>query len=339
MFCSRCGKPINPAGAFCGNCGASVLGLTAASAVTTVNMTRPTAVTVLAALQFTGGALWALFAVVLLIVGLTATSSPSDGPTLVLMVLGFGALSAYQIICGLGLWRLRSYGRTMLLISAPIGLLGVPIGTIISIIILVYLCKPGIKVLFSGKRAEELDAVEVAGVQAVTTGSGGMVIVVVAVAVCAVFLVAIIAAIAVPGLLRARISGNEASAIGTLRAISSAETTYAATANGGYYDSQKCLVHPTQCVPGFSGGPFLAQEYDLKSGYRFELHGDRLADLRPGTSMSSLRAFSVVAVPVSSSTGTRIFCVDDSGVVRAAAESGGIYADATFCPSAWLAIE
>src|SRR4030088_1555456 len=48
-----------------------------------------------------------------------------------------------------------------------------------------------------------------------------------------VAIIGIIAAIAVPGLLRARISGNEASAIGSLRAISSAQSTYS-----------------TSCVPG-----------------------------------------------------------------------------------------
>ena len=42
--------------------------------------------------------------------------------------------------------------------------------------------------------------------------------------------VAIIAAIAVPGLLRARMSGNEASAIGSMRAINSSQSTYAASA-------------------------------------------------------------------------------------------------------------
>ena len=40
-----------------------------------------------------------------------------------------------------------------------------------------------------------------------------------------VAIIGIIAAIAIPGLLRARMSGNEASAIGSLRAISSAEAT------------------------------------------------------------------------------------------------------------------
>ena len=41
-----------------------------------------------------------------------------------------------------------------------------------------------------------------------------------------VAIIGIIAAIAVPGLLRARMSGNEASAIGSLRAINSAEAAY-----------------------------------------------------------------------------------------------------------------
>ena len=50
-----------------------------------------------------------------------------------------------------------------------------------------------------------------------------------------VTIIGIIAAIGVPGLLRARQSGNEASAIGTVRAVTSAEATYAASCGGGGY--------------------------------------------------------------------------------------------------------
>src|SRR5260370_2291870 len=50
-----------------------------------------------------------------------------------------------------------------------------------------------------------------------------------------VAIIGIIAAIAVPGLLRARMSGNEASAIGSMRAINSSEVTYAASCGGGGY--------------------------------------------------------------------------------------------------------
>src|SRR5260221_9601855 len=51
-----------------------------------------------------------------------------------------------------------------------------------------------------------------------------------------VAIIGIIAAIAVPGLLRARISGNEASAIGSLRAVSSAQSTFAASCANGMYE-------------------------------------------------------------------------------------------------------
>src|SRR3954469_26041207 len=47
-----------------------------------------------------------------------------------------------------------------------------------------------------------------------------------------VAIIGIIAAIAVPGLLRAKMSGNEASAIGSLRAISAAESIYSSSCGG-----------------------------------------------------------------------------------------------------------
>ena len=50
-----------------------------------------------------------------------------------------------------------------------------------------------------------------------------------------VAIIGIIAAIAVPGLLRARQSGNEASAIGSIRAINSSQVTFAASCGGGGY--------------------------------------------------------------------------------------------------------
>src|SRR2546430_16538684 len=60
-----------------------------------------------------------------------------------------------------------------------------------------------------------------------------------------VAIIGIIAAIAVPGLLRARMSGNEASAIGSLRAINSGESTYSSScANGGYSQQLEDLVMP-----------------------------------------------------------------------------------------------
>jgi type IV pilus assembly protein PilA len=50
-----------------------------------------------------------------------------------------------------------------------------------------------------------------------------------------VAIIGIIAAIAIPGLLRARMSGNEASAIGSVRALGSAQATFSSTCGGGGY--------------------------------------------------------------------------------------------------------
>ena len=68
-----------------------------------------------------------------------------------------------------------------------------------------------------------------------------------------VAIIGIIAAIAVPGLLRARMSGNEASAIGSLRAINSGQATYSSScASGGYAVTLADLVQaPTGSTPGF----------------------------------------------------------------------------------------
>ena len=66
-----------------------------------------------------------------------------------------------------------------------------------------------------------------------------------------VAIIGIIAAIAVPGLLRARMSGNESSAIGSLRAINSAEAAYSSATGGGGY-AITLAVLSTAC-PGCQG--------------------------------------------------------------------------------------
>jgi prepilin-type N-terminal cleavage/methylation domain-containing protein len=84
-----------------------------------------------------------------------------------------------------------------------------------------------------------------------------------------VAIIGIIAAIAIPGLLRARMSGNEASAIGSVRAINSAQASYSsAAASGGYAISLVVLAAP---CPGSTQGfisPDLSLQPSLKSGYR-----------------------------------------------------------------------
>jgi len=83
-----------------------------------------------------------------------------------------------------------------------------------------------------------------------------------------VAIIGIIVAIAVPGLVRARQSGNEASAIAAMRSINSAQSTYAAACGNGYYspDLMNLATAPT------GGMPFISPDLGgaatvTKSGY------------------------------------------------------------------------
>ena len=87
-----------------------------------------------------------------------------------------------------------------------------------------------------------------------------------------VAIIGIIAAIAVPGLLRARMSGNEASAIGSLRAINSAQSTYASScAQGNYSTTLVALVTPPVAAGQAFISPDLATDPTTKSGYTVTL--------------------------------------------------------------------
>src|SRR4051795_2309792 len=87
-----------------------------------------------------------------------------------------------------------------------------------------------------------------------------------------VAIIGIIAAIAVPGLLRARMSGNEASAIGSMRAINSAEAAYSSATGGGGF--AVLLANLAAACPGSSQGfisPDLKTDPSVKSGYTVKL--------------------------------------------------------------------
>src|SRR3954453_7551577 len=91
-----------------------------------------------------------------------------------------------------------------------------------------------------------------------------------------VAIIGIIAAIAVPGLLRARMAGNEASAIGSLRAINSSNINYMTNcANGSGYANDLIRLGPP---PTAGGQPFISPDLGLaspvvKSGYSISYAG------------------------------------------------------------------
>ena len=82
-----------------------------------------------------------------------------------------------------------------------------------------------------------------------------------------VAIIGIIAALAIPGMLRARMAGNEASAIGTLRTVVSAQATYASScARNGHAQSLQDLAKAGSSNVGFIS-PDIASNGVLKSGY------------------------------------------------------------------------
>jgi prepilin-type N-terminal cleavage/methylation domain-containing protein len=87
-----------------------------------------------------------------------------------------------------------------------------------------------------------------------------------------VAIIGIIAAIAIPGLMRSRMAGNEASAIGSLRAINGGQAAYSASAGGGYAILLTTLGQP--CAGGTAA--FLSPDLTsaptvLKSGFNVTL--------------------------------------------------------------------
>jgi type IV pilus assembly protein PilA len=132
-----------------------------------------------------------------------------------------------------------------------------------------------------------------------------------------VAIIGIIAAIAVPGLLRARISGNEASAIGSLRAINSAQADFNGL-NRGYAASLDGLS--TVCPGNGVSMPFISADLDpagaanvVKSGYTIEVtDGGGIAGpaaVCPGVATST--AYYASAEPETlGTTGNRGFATD-----------------------------
>lgn len=321
MYCSRCGAQIASDSAFCPACGALVGA--AGTAAGQVVVTRPATISLLAVLQFIAATFWFLFGLLLLAAALF--SPDADSTSVLVAGLLIWGLAALQLACGLGLWRLQSYGRTIQLILGWIGLLGFPVGTVISILILLYLFKPGIKLLFSGRPQTALTPDERSQVAALAHESHVMIIItVLVVLVGGVVIVGMVAAIAIPGLLKARMSGNEAAAIATIRRMISAEVSYS-TVNGGVYDKPECLASPARCLPTYSGPAFLDPtdaSVVSKGGYTFEFRPGEPAgtdEIRRGrASPTSVVEFAYVATPMTpGTTGVRMFCGDSSGEVVA----------------------
>jgi type IV pilus assembly protein PilA len=137
-----------------------------------------------------------------------------------------------------------------------------------------------------------------------------------------VAIIGIIAAIAVPGLLRARMAGNEASAIGSLRAINSSNINYMTNClNGSGYATTLATLG---AVPDAGGQPFISPDLGVagtvtKSGYNITYAGVGTAIAVVGPCVAGHTAaprYFAGADPVApGTTGTRYFGTSEAQTV------------------------
>jgi prepilin-type N-terminal cleavage/methylation domain-containing protein len=129
-----------------------------------------------------------------------------------------------------------------------------------------------------------------------------------------VAIILIIAAIAIPNLLRARIAANEASAVASIRTINTAEITYNSTyPNQGYAASLAVLgPNANPCVPASTNACLIDSQLatGVKSGYNFAATG--------GAPQNGANTnYYATATPITvNQTGLRSFCSFEDAVVR-----------------------
>jgi type II secretory pathway pseudopilin PulG len=214
--CPVCGTDLEPDARFCGRCGA----VTGVGPRASDVLKRPGVVTLLAILNGIGGTL------LLLIGAFAVVGAGLDGePFMQVLAIAYLALGTLALACAVGLWRLRPWGRRVQIGLAVIGLLAIPVGTVVAALVLWYFFRPAVRLLFSGRAPEELSPAEVALVARAATSAASLIAVVVVI-VGMVFMCGIISAIAIPNLLNAINRSRQKRSVADMRTIAVAIEAY-----------------------------------------------------------------------------------------------------------------
>lgn len=139
-----------------------------------------------------------------------------------------------------------------------------------------------------------------------------------------VAIILIIAAIAIPNLMRARISANESAAVGALRTINTTAVQYQSSYGVGFPPSlaelgPSATPAAADCATADLLDSILGQAgVPQKSGYKFTYAGVNPAVPPPGSTCNpGVVDFTAIAEPINVGvTGQRSFCIDHTGVVR-----------------------
>jgi type IV pilus assembly protein PilA len=131
-----------------------------------------------------------------------------------------------------------------------------------------------------------------------------------------VAIILIIAAIAIPNLLRARIAANESAAVAALRTLNTAQISYNSTYPTAGYATSLGVMSGTVCAPPDSTAACLidtALAAGTKSGYSF--------NITAGTG-TPVATYEFNANPLSANqTGVRFFCTFADAVIRSGTTS------------------
>ena len=140
-----------------------------------------------------------------------------------------------------------------------------------------------------------------------------------------VAIILIIAAIAIPNLLRSRMAANEASAVGSVRTINTSQVTYASTYGVGFADTLAKLGGAAPCTASATTSCLIDSVLSggTKSGYTFTMAGTA------GSTSSPNNTYQVTGNPVArGSSGQSGFFSDESGVIRKNPTAAATSADA-----------
>ena len=129
--------------------------------------------------------------------------------------------------------------------------------------------------------------------------------------------VGIVAAIAIPAFMRAKVPANEATVVSRMRTMASAQMTWATT-HQGTFTAPSCLARPADCGDT-TGSAFLPPEIaSLESGYGYD-YGFALRpppDQPSDGDPNAFGGFAYWATPTRPGvTGRRTFCVSETGMV------------------------
>lgn len=134
-------------------------------------------------------------------------------------------------------------------------------------------------------------------------------------------IIGVVCAIAVPALLRARVSAQASSAIADMRVINSAQLSYAITCGSGFYapDMPTLGVPPPASTTGFLSADLAGAVTVIKSGYQITMEGTPVAvapgscnGLAPGAGSTAYKAGADMVTPGPTQ---RFFATNAQGVI------------------------